>query len=144
MNRVPERTALIFYGVEYTYKQMLALVERLSGHFQKNLSLGMVSVLLYAKQPSIYNFLHAILMQGVVVPINPMSKDAEVAFIQSDTNARLLFCGSEVCEYALPLLLRGNLEHIVVTNYDDMCDLHDLKLPASVVARDPEVMRKRV
>ena len=82
-------------------------------------------------------------MQGGVVPINPMSKDAEVAFIQSDTNARLLICGSEVCEYALPLLLRGNLEHIVVTNYDDMCDLsYDLKLPASVVARDPNVMRK--
>ena len=47
----------------------------------------------------------------------------EIAFIQSDTNARLLICGSEVCEYALPLLLRGHLEHIVVTNYDDMCDL---------------------
>ena len=146
VNRVPDRTALIFYGAEYTYKQMLALVERLSGHFQKNLSLGMGEpVLLYMQNSpqfiiSYYAILHA---GGVVVPINPMSKDAEVAFIQSDTNARLLICGSEVCEYALPLLLRGNLEHIVVTNYDDMCDLsYDLKLPATVVAHDPDVMRK--
>ena len=108
VNRVPDRTALIFYGAEYTYKQMLALVERLSGHFQKNLSLGMGEpVLLYMQNSpqfiiSYYAILHA---GGVVVPINPMSKDAEVAFIQSDTNARLLICGSEVCEYALPLLL---------------------------------------
>ena len=145
-NRVPDRSALIFYGAEYTYSQMLALVEQLSGHFQNKLSLVRGEpVLLYMQNSpqfiiSYYAILHA---GGVVVPINPMSKNAEVTFIQSDTSARILLCGSEVCEYALPLLVNGNLEQIIVTNYEDMCNpSYDLKLPTSVAARDPDVMRQ--
>lgn len=100
-NRVPERPAVIFYGAEYTYAQMLKLVEHLSGHFQNTLGLKLEeTVLLYMQNSpqfivSYYAILHA---GGIVVPINPMSKNAEVAFIQSDTNARILLCGSEVCE----------------------------------------------
>ena len=144
-NRVPDRSALIFYGAEYTYSQMLALVEQLSGHFQIKLSLVRGEpVLLYMQNSpqfiiSYYAILHA---GGVVVPINPMSKDSEVAFIQSDTNARVMLCGSEVCEYALPLLVSRNLEQIIVANYGDMCDpCYDLKPPKSMVARNLDVMR---
>ena len=145
-NRVPERPALIFYGAKYTYMQMLELVEKLSGHFQFTLSLKLGEpVLLYMQNSpqfivSYYAILHA---GGIVIPINPMSKNAEVAFIQSDTNARILLCGSEVCEYAMPLLINGNLEQIIVSSYEEMCDpSYDLKPPTSVVAREPEVMRK--
>ena len=79
----------------------------MSGHFQTKLSLNRGEpVFLYMQNTpqfiiSYYAILHA---GGAVIPINPMSKDAEVAFIQSNTNASVLLCGSEVCAYALPLL----------------------------------------
>ena len=41
VNRFPDRPALIFYGAEYTYAQMLTLVEQLSGHFKTKFSLNM-------------------------------------------------------------------------------------------------------
>ena len=132
--RTPTRTALIFYGQEYSYFQTLRLVEQLSGYLQSKLSIkpGDPVILFMQNSPqfiiSYYAILHA---GGVVVPINPMFKQVELAYIQNDTKARIVLCGGELCEYVLPLLDSGKLEQIIIANYSEMADRNfDLKIPA--------------
>ena len=75
--RVPLRKALIFYGAEYTYQEVLQLVERLSGYLQSVIQIKPDEpVLLYMQNSpqfiiSFYAILHA---GGVVIPVNPMSR----------------------------------------------------------------------
>lgn len=142
VQKTPERTAMIFYGAEFTYAELLHDIERLSGYLQSTLMLKTGEpVLLYLQNSpqfiiSYYGILHA---GGVVVPVNPMSRHAEVAYLQADTDARILMAGGEVFEHAVPLLLAGKLEQILVTNYAERVDpAYDLKLPASLVYREED------
>lgn len=146
VQRAPLRKALIFYGAEYTYQDVLQLVERLSGYLQTVVQLKPDEpVLLYMQNSpqfiiSFYAILHA---GGVVIPVNPMSRQAELNHIQKDTDARLIMSGSEVSEFVQPLLMTGTIEQLIVTNYADMADPeYDLGLPASLQSRDPARLRK--
>ncbi|MDG1937116.1 MAG: long-chain-fatty-acid--CoA ligase [Paracoccaceae bacterium] len=144
--RVPLRKALIFYGAEYTYQEVLQLVERLSGYLQSVIQIKPDEpVLLYMQNSpqfiiSFYAILHA---GGVVIPVNPMSRKAELNYIQKDTDSRLVIAGSEVSEFVQPLLMTGAIEQLISTNYADMTDPeYDLCLPASLYPHDPDLMRK--
>lgn len=146
VRRVPSRNALIFYGSEYTYQEVLKMVERLSGYLQSVIQLKTDEpVLLYMQNSpqfviSFYAILHA---GGVVIPVNPMSKKAELNYIQKDTDSRLIIAGSEVSEFAYPLLITGIIEQLIVANYADMTDPeYDLGLPESLHPRDSDLMRK--
>ena len=144
--RTPGRTALIFYGAEYSYCNLLHMIERLSGYLQSVLGVRSDEPILLVMQNSpqffisFYAIMHA---GGVVVPINPMSRSADIAYIQNDTEARIILCGGEVCEYAVPLLIKGRIEQLIVSNYADMAAPdYDLKVPDTIAWRDPDVMRK--
>ncbi len=144
--RVPLRKALVFYGAEYTYKEVLQLVERLSDYLQKVIQIKPDErVMLYMQNSpqfviSFYAILHS---GGVVIPVNPMSRKTEVNYIQKDTESRLIIAGSEVSEFAQPLLVTGAINQLIVTNYSDMADpKYDLHLPKSLQERSPTLMRK--
>ena len=144
--RVPLRKALIFYGAEYTYQEVLQLVERLSGYLQNVLQLKPDEpVMLYMQNSpqfviSFYAILHA---GGVVIPVNPMSRRNEANYIQKDTESRLVIAGSEVSEFVQPLLMTGAIAQLIVTNYSDMADPeYDISLPTSLREGDPALMRK--
>ena len=144
--RYPDRPALIFYGAEYSYSQILRMVARLSGYLQTVLRVktGEPILLYMQNSPQFIMSYYAILHAGaIVVPVNPMSRQKEIAYLQSDTHARILMAGGDVFEYAIPLLLNGKLEQILVTNYADMVDPNDeMKLPSSLVWRETEQMQR--
>ena len=142
--RTPTRIALIFYGKEYSYSQTLRFVEQLSGYLQSELKVkpGEPVLLFMQNSPqfiiSYYAILHA---GGVVVPVNPMFKRLEVAYIQKDTNSRIVLCGSYECESVYPLLASGKVEHVIVADYREMADPNfDIKVPTSVVEPDTNVI----
>ena len=145
-HRVPLRKALIFYGAEYTYQEVLQLVEKLSGYLQGFLKLKPNEpVMLYMQNSpqfviAFYAILHA---GGVVIPVNPMSRQNEVKYIQKDTETRIIIAGSEVSKFAQPLLITGAISHLIVANYSDMTNPdYDLSLPYSLCERDPALLRK--
>ena len=131
--KFPTKCFLFFYGAEYTYETILDLVEKLSFYLQKSLKIKPDErILLYMQNsPQFIISYYAILHAGaIVVPVNPMSKEIELSFIQMDTAARVIISGAEIAEFAVPLLRRGHLDHLIVTNNSDMANTSfDLKKP---------------
>ena len=75
--------------------------------------------------------------EPVVVPVNPMSRSAELDYICSDTDAKIICHGAELCEVVAPLLEAGKLGCALVADYAQMADPnYDLALPKGLHKRD--------
>ena len=138
--RFAQRTAIIFHGAHYDYQTLLDRVEKLSGYFQhgQGLKPGDRVLLFMQNSPqfiiSYYAILHA---GGVVVPVNPMSRSAELDYICSDTGAKIICLGAELCEVVAPLLRAGKFDCALVADYAQMADPnYDLALPKGLHKRD--------
>jgi fatty-acyl-CoA synthase len=55
---------------------------------------------------------------AVIVPVNPMNKTEEIAYLVADSGATVAIVGSELCEIFAPLL-GESLSHAVVAHYRD-------------------------
>ena len=133
--RRPTHPALAFYGTEISYATLLARVERLAGFLQHHCGVGTGDRVLLDMQnsPHFVTGYHAILRAGgVVVPVNPMSQAAEIAYVAADSGARLALAGGDLLGRFAPLL-GGALEHLILADYGD-------ELPVPARFRLPEVV----
>ena len=99
--RSPDRTALVFYGQEMTYRQLLAEVEALAGWLQHEAGAAPGDRVLLDMQNSPHFIIafQAILRAGcVVVPVNPMSLADEIAYMSEDSGAKIAIVGAELLE----------------------------------------------
>lgn len=115
-----DRPALIYHGAVMTYAQLLAQVEALAGHLQQALGVGRGDrVLLYMQNsPQFIVGYYAILRaDAVVVPVNPMSRSAELTHIVTDTDARVILAGQELLPFATPEIDAGRVDHIIAATY---------------------------
>jgi len=135
-----QRTAIIFHGAHYDYQTLLDRVEKLSGYLQHSQGLkpGDRVLLFMQNSPqfviSYYAILHA---GGVVVPVNPMSRSAELDYIRSDTDAKIICHGAELCEVVAPLLKAGKFDCALLADYAQMANPnYDLPLPKGLQKRD--------
>jgi fatty-acyl-CoA synthase len=136
--RYPNKTAIVFYGTEITYKQLYEEVKLLAGYLQKELGVakGDRVVLYMQNSPQYIISFYAILrVDAVVVPINPMNVKEEVAFYLSDCDAKTAIVGQELMPEIEPCLGVTPLKHIVAAAYSQYAQKGlDYKVPPVVEA----------
>ena len=132
--RFPERTALIYHGRETTYGALWARIEALAGWLQaQGVAKGDRVLLFMQNSPQFVEGYHAILRaDAVVVPVNPMSREAELLHLATDTGAKVMLAGQELLPFALPLL-DSHLTALAVATYAEAADPADcIPLPAGI------------
>ncbi len=133
--RYPSKRAIVYYGSEMTYARLEAEVEALAGYLA---SVGVKRgdrVLLYMQNSPqfIIGFYAIMRANAAVVPVNPMNRTAELAYLVEDTGAQVALAGQEVYPALAPLLQKGTLKNVVVAAYADyVTEPTDLALPDAV------------
>lgn len=137
--RFPERPALIYHQRSLSYAQTLQKVGTLAGYLahECGVAKGDRVILYMQNSPQFILTYYAILRANAVcIPVNPMSRAAEVAHIVADSGAKVALCGSEVKQYIAPLL-EDELDRLIIANYADMADLNDpLPFPEAFLGFD--------
>jgi fatty-acyl-CoA synthase len=138
--RFPDRKALIFYGREWTYADLLADVERLAGWMQAKAGIAKGDRVLLGVQNSphfVIGYFATLRADAVVVPVNPMSRGAELDHLARDTGARLMIGGQEGLGDSAPLIAAGLLDRVLVATYAAGTDPDsDIPLPEALAALD--------
>lgn len=138
--RYPDRKALVFYGREWTYAALLADVEKLAGWMQAKAGIARGDRVLLCVQNSphfVIGYFATLRADAVVVPVNPMSKGAELEHLARDTGARLMIGGQEGLGDSQPLIAAGLLDHLLVATYADRTAADtDVPLPDALASLD--------
>jgi fatty-acyl-CoA synthase len=133
--RRPTHPALVFYGVETTFAELLHRVERLAAFLQHRCGLlkGDRVLLDMQNSPQFAVGFHAIARAGgVVVPVNPMNMAPELAYLCQDSGARIALIGAELLD-RFASLMSAPLEHVVVASYgDDIPQPPPFRLPPAM------------
>ena len=137
--RYPGKPAIVYCGAATSYAQLRQRVDALAGYLQQRLGVAPGDRVLLASQncPQFVTAFYAVLRAGaVVVPVNPMSKAAEVQHYAADSGACIAFVAQEL----LPALAfgegEGDLRAALVHAYADAIDASasDDTLPGWVTA----------
>lgn len=129
--------AICYYGTRISYGDLLEATERLAGTLRAELGVAPGDrVLLYLQNsPQFVIGYYGILRAGaIVVPLNPMLREAELRLIAGDTGARVVICAQDLIGPVEGLLASGDIDHAVVATYSDYC-------PADPPVAAPEVVR---
>ncbi|QQK76548.1 long-chain fatty acid--CoA ligase [Salicibibacter cibarius] len=120
--RYPDKVAVHYYGASYTYADLFLEVEGLAGFLEHSFNVRKGDrVMLYMQNaPQYVISMFAILRLGaVVVPINPMNKEAELEFCINDCGIKAGIVGQEIYENVQGLKASTTLESILVAAYSD-------------------------
>ncbi len=148
--RYSDKPFALFFDQVVTYGRLKEEAERLAGYLQKVCGLGAGErvMLVMQNSPQFVIAYYAVLRaNAVVVPINPMSVSAELAYFAEDSGARLAIVGQEVYPQVELLLAaeQTGFDHVVVATYSDYVNPNtDLKLPEVVAAPRASFARKNV
>ena len=140
--RYPDKTAIMYYGAEISYRQLVEEVHRLAGYLTH---LGVAKgdrVLLYMQNsPQFVIAYYAILRaNAAVVPINPMNVTQELRYYLQDSEAHVAFVSQEVYGQIAPLLGETSLQYAFVAAYSDYLPPQlDMPVPTIVVAPRAEL-----
>jgi fatty-acyl-CoA synthase len=142
--RYPEKTAMVYYGSEISYRRLAEEVNRFAGYLTR-LGIGRGDrILLYMQNsPQFVIAYYAILRaNAAVVPLNPMYVTEELRYYVQDSEARVAFVGQEVYDRIAPLLGQTPLKHVFVATYSDYLAPHaqqsDIPIPDIVAAARKE------
>ena len=143
--RYPEKTAMVYYGSEISYRRLAEEVNRFAGYLTR-LGIGRGErILLYMQNsPQFVIAYYAILRaNAAVVPLNPMYVTEELRYYVQDSEARVAFVGQEVYDRIAPLLGQTPLKHVFVATYSDYLAPHaqqsDIPIPDIVAAARKEI-----
>jgi fatty-acyl-CoA synthase len=120
--RFPKKTALFYYGADYSYEQILKEVNVLAGFLEKQLHVkqGDRVALFMQNSPQFLLSFYAILRaRAVVVPINPMNTVNELSFYIKDCDIKTAIVGQELFEHIQPLQQTAALENVLIAAYSD-------------------------
>ncbi|MBT2322762.1 AMP-binding protein [Variovorax paradoxus] len=116
--RYPHKPAIVYCGGASTYAQLAQRVDAMAAYLQQRLAVrrGDRVLLLSQNCPQFVVAFQAVLRAGaVVVPVNPMSKAAELRYYAEDSGARVAFAAQEL----LPALALERFDAVVVHAYSD-------------------------
>ncbi|EDP65766.1 AMP-dependent synthetase and ligase [alpha proteobacterium BAL199] len=134
--RFPEKVAIHYYGTPITWAEMDRATDRLAGwlHEVAGIKRGDRVLLFMQNSPQFIIGYYAILRaNGVVVPVNTMSRSAELTHIAEDTGATAAIVGQEMLAVVEPLASGQPLRHVVAAAYADFLRVPtDLTLPDGV------------
>ncbi|HYM86715.1 MAG TPA: long-chain-fatty-acid--CoA ligase, partial [Pseudoxanthomonas sp.] len=135
--RYPQRPATLYYGGELTYATLKQQVDALAGYLQQHCEVrrGDRVALYMQNSPQFVVAMYAILRaDAVVVPVNTMNMQQEVAHILRDSGSKVAIFGQELAGN-IASLLGDDLSHGIVATYSDYIDTAtDLPVPDVVSA----------
>lgn len=139
--RYPDHPAIHYYGSNISYSELLSQAERLAGYMQQaGVKFG-DRVLLYMQNSPQYiiGYFAILRANAVVVPVNPMNRAAELAYLIEDTQSPVVLCAQELSEFVVPHIGESALKEVIVTAYNEyIVEPTELTLPEVVAApRDP-------
>jgi fatty-acyl-CoA synthase len=120
--RFPNKTAVVYYGRELTFSQLLDEVNRLAGYLEHGLGVrkGDRVVLYMQNCPQFIIAYYAIMRaNAVVVPLNAMNVTDEMRYYVQDSQSSLIITGQELYGRIAPLLAEGTLRRALVANYGE-------------------------
>jgi fatty-acyl-CoA synthase len=117
----PRHPATAFYGATLSYAELRHRVDAMAGFLQHVCGVKRGDRVLIALQNSpqyVIAYYAVMRADAVVVPVNPMNKIEEIAYLAADSEAAVAIFGGEICETFAPLL--GTvLSRAVVAHYRD-------------------------
>lgn len=120
--RTPEKVAYSFYGKELTWAEMAEDVDRFAAFLaRKGVGKG-DCVGLYLQNCPQYIIAHYAIQRlgGIVVPLNPMYKEAELAYLLNEAKMKGVISGQELYgQLHAASKQTPSLEFVVTTNYAD-------------------------
>ena len=146
--RYPEKTAMVYYGSEISYRRLVEEVNRFAGYLtQLGIGRGDRILLYMQNSPQFVIAYYAILRaNAAVVPLNPMYVTEELRYYVQDSEARVAFVGQEVYDRIAPLLGQTPLKHVFVATYSDYLAPHaqqsDIPIPDIVAAARKEIQEE--
>ncbi len=133
--RYPDHPAIHYYGSNISYSELKSEAERLAGYLQKAGVQAGDRVLLYMQNSPQYiiGFFAILRANAVVVPVNPMNRASELAYLIEDTQAPVALCAQELSEFVAPHIGNSALKEVIVTAYSEyVVEPTDLTLPEVV------------
>ena len=114
--RYPNKTAIVYYGREMTYRDLASAVNRLAGYLERSgVKRGDRVLLLMQNCPQFIIGFYAILRaNAVVVPMNSMLVTNELRYYAQDSQAELVLVGQDLYPQMIPLLREGTVRRAVV------------------------------
>nr|AKB95181.1 long chain fatty acid CoA ligase [uncultured bacterium] len=126
VRRYPNKSALTFLGHQITYSELKRQTETLCGWLQQKAGVehGDRVILMMQNCSQFVIAYYAILRAGaVVVPVNPMTRAAELPHYVQDSGAKVAICTADVAEQIFltqeTLDSSGQLKSVVVSRYTD-------------------------
>jgi fatty-acyl-CoA synthase len=120
--RYPDKTALVFYDWQISYRELLAQVDALAGYLQEvcGVKRGDRVLLHMQNSPQFVMAFYAILRaDAMVVPVNPMLMTEELHHTVADSGAQVVITAQELITRLQPLLGQAGLQHVVMASYAD-------------------------
>jgi fatty-acyl-CoA synthase len=146
--RVPEKAAVVYYGRETSFRALHAAALTLAGYLQQRLGVrqGDRVLLMMQNCPQFFIAYYAAMRcDAVVVAMNPMSTQHEIAFYAQDSGARILVTTQDLADRAVGLLDEGALDALLVGATSEFAgsaeDVPYLEIPAFV--REPRRVETR-
>jgi fatty-acyl-CoA synthase len=120
-HRNADHQATAFYGATLSYGELRHRVDAMAGFLQHTCGVKRGDRVLIALQNSpqyVIAYYAVMRADAVILPVNPMNKTEEIAYLAADSGATVAIVGNELCAMFAPLL-GTTLSHAVVANYRD-------------------------
>jgi len=146
--KYPDRTALIFLGVHFTYRRLKNLSERFAGALASmGISKGdRVMVYIPNSVQWVVAFLGIQQIGAVIVPVAPIYTSHEIIYMIKDAGVKSVICMDTNFCYVKEALAETDLKRVIVTNIVDLLPAWKRylgvvfdKIPNGKVDRDPSV-----
>lgn len=120
--RYPNKTALVFYNWEISYRALIGQVDALAGYLQQvcGVKRGDRVLLHMQNSPQFVIAFYAILRaDAMVVPVNPMLMTEELRHTVADSGAQVVITAQELITRLQPLMGEVGLQRAVMASYSD-------------------------
>lgn len=120
--RYPDKPFIIFYDSVLGFAEFRRQAECIAGYLQRECGVQRGDRVLLMMQNSpqwvlaYYGILRA---DAVVVPVNPMNRDAELRHLVDDSGAQVAFVAQDLLDVLQPLLRPDGLRRAIVATYSD-------------------------
>ena len=147
--KFPERSALIFLGKRFSYRQLKDLTYRFAAAAK---DIGVKThdrVLIYLPNSPQWLIAYMGLQKigGVPVPVSPIYPPYELAYLANHSGAKMIMCADTNFGYVKEVLAKTSVERVIVTRVADLLPAAKRlfgkvfdKLMEGSVSRDPNVI----
>lgn len=124
-SKYPDNTAVEYLGTKYSYKKLLAMVERFASGLTQ---LGITKtdrIMMYIPNSIqlVLSWLSAQRLGAIIIPITPIYTVPDLKYVANDTQSKIIICSDRNFGYVKQIISESSIEKVIVTNVVDMLPL---------------------